>query len=112
MKVYTGKLGQKQRIRIGSKISDSLFEDTDKAVEGSGVFQRIEGDWVLMYDCYTSGHYQFCVSKDLKKFTRVQDTATQGLFTPRHGTVIAITKKELNRLQKAFPNNGEKPHRL
>ena len=88
------------------------FEDTDKAVEGSGVFQRIEGDWVLMYDCYTSGHYQFCVSKDLKKFTRVQDTATQGLFTPRHGTVIAITKKELNRLQKAFPNNGEKPHRL
>ena len=76
------------------------------------MFQRIEGDWVLMYDCYTSGHYQFCVSKDLKKFTRVQDTATQGLFTPRHGTVIAITKKELNRLQKAFPNNGEKPHRL
>ena len=25
MKVYTGKLGQKQRIRIGSKISDSLI---------------------------------------------------------------------------------------
>ena len=25
MKVYTGKLGQKQRIRIGSKISDSLL---------------------------------------------------------------------------------------
>ena len=25
MKVYTGKMGQKQRIRIGSKISDSLI---------------------------------------------------------------------------------------
>ena len=80
------------------------FEDTDKAVEGSGVFQRIEGDWVLMYDCYMNGHYQFCTSKDLKLFKRVQDTATQGTFTPRHGTVIAITKKELKRLQKAFPN--------
>ncbi len=80
------------------------FEDTDKAVEGSGVFQRIEGDWVLMYDCYMNGHYQFCISDDLKKFKRVQDTATQGKFTPRHGTVIAITKKELKRLQKAFPN--------
>ncbi len=80
------------------------FEDTDKAVEGSGVFQRIEGDWVLMYDCYMNGHYQFCTSKDLKSFKRVQDTATQGTFTPRHGTVIAITKKELKRLQKAFPN--------
>lgn len=80
------------------------FEDTDKAVEGSGVFQRIEGDWVLMYDCYMNGHYQFCTSKDLMKFKRVQDTATQGAFTPRHGTVIAITQKELKRLQKAFPN--------
>lgn len=80
------------------------FEDTNKAVEGAGVFQRIEGDWVLMYDCYMNGHYQFCHSSDLMKFTRVQDTATQGLFTPRHGTVIAITKKELKRLQKAFPN--------
>lgn len=79
------------------------FEDTDKAVEGSGVFQRIEGDWVLMYDCYMNGHYQFCTSKDLKSFKRVQDTATQGKFTPRHGTVIAITKKELKRLEKAFP---------
>ena len=29
MKVYTGKLGQKQRIRIGSKISDSLFKFWD-----------------------------------------------------------------------------------
>lgn len=80
------------------------FEDTDKAVEGSGVFRRIEGDWVLMYDCYIDGFYQFCTSKDLKSFKRVQDTATHGAFTPRHGTVITITGKELKRLEKAFPN--------
>ena len=58
-----------------------------------------------MYDCYTSGHYQFCKSTDnLKTFHQVQDTKTEGAFTPRHGTVIAITKSELERIQKAFPN--------
>ena len=92
------------KVLFDYKKPSGTFEDTDKAVEGSGVFQRIEGDWVLMYDCYMNGHYQFCTSKDLMKFKRVQDTATQGAFTPRHGTVIAITKKELKRLQKAFPN--------
>ncbi|MCD8318350.1 MAG: glycoside hydrolase family 43 protein [Paraprevotella sp.] len=80
------------------------FEDTDKAVEGSGVFRRIEGDWVLMYDCYLNGYYQFCTSKDLKSFKRIQDTATKGDFTPRHGTVITITQPELDRIEKAFPN--------
>lgn len=79
-------------------------EDTNEQVEGSGVFQRIEGDYVLMYDCYINGHYQFCTSDDLKSFKRKQDTATEGAFTPRHGTVIAITQDELERLQEAFPN--------
>ena len=80
-------------------------QDTNKAVEGSGVFRLHDGTWVLMYDCYTSGHYQFCKSTDLKSFKQVQDTKTEGIFTPRHGTVIAITQKELNRLLKAFPND-------
>ena len=80
-------------------------QDTNKAVEGSGVFRLHDGNWVLMYDCYTSGHYQFCKSTDgLRTFHRVQDTKTEGNFTPRHGTVIAITDKELMRLLKAFPN--------
>ena len=80
-------------------------QDTNKAVEGSGVFRLHDGNWVLMYDCYTSGHYQFCKSTDgLRTFHQVQDTKTEGAFTPRHGTVIAITAKELKRLLKAFPN--------
>ena len=79
-------------------------QDTNKAVEGSGVFRLFDGTWVLMYDCYTSGHYQFCKSTDLKTFKAVQDTKTEGAFTPRHGTVMAITAKEEARLKKAFPN--------
>jgi hypothetical protein len=57
-----------------------------------------------MYDCYRDGYYQFTKSDDLKHFTFVQNTETKGLFTPRHGTVIQITKKEYKRLQKAFGN--------
>lgn len=86
------------------ELQSGWCQDTNKAVEGSGVFRLHDGTWVLMYDCYTSGHYQFCKSADLKTFKQVQDTETKGAFTPRHGTVIAITKKELKRLQKAFPN--------
>lgn len=75
-----------------------MCQDTNKAVEGSGVFRLFDGTWVLMYDCYTSGHYQFCKSTDLRTFKREQDTQTTGMFTPRHGTVIAITQQELDLL--------------
>lgn len=72
-------------------------------VEGSSVFPMIDGKrWILMYDCYANGHYQFCESTDLKNFTYVKDTPTQGNFTPRHGSVIQITAKERKKLEKAL----------
>jgi len=78
---------------------DGMCQDTKEAVEGSGVFRLFDGTWVLMYDCYMNGHYQFCKSNDLKTFKQVQNTKTKGKFTPRHGTVIAITQKELDLLK-------------
>lgn len=72
-------------------------------VEGSSVFPLIDGSkWILMYDCYANGHYQFCESTDLQHFTFVRNTPTKGKFTPRHGSVIPITKKEYRRLIKRF----------
>ena len=69
-------------------------------VEGSSVFPLIGGEeYVLMYDCYANGHYQFCKSSDLKNFVYVQDTKTRGGFTPRHGSVIQITDAERERLE-------------
>ncbi len=71
-------------------------------VEGSSVFKLIGRDeYILMYDCYSRGHYQFCKG-DLKNFTYIQDTPTKGTFTPRHGSVVPITKAEKKRLMKAF----------
>lgn len=82
------------------------LQQTTEAVEGAGVFKRINSDeWVLMYDCYNNKHYQFCSSKDLERFTFVQNTETTGAFTPRHGTVIAITAEETRRLMEAFPTS-------
>ena len=82
------------------------LQQTDVQVEGAGVFQLIDGEtWVLMYDCYTSGYYQFCTSTDLESFTFKQNTYTSGAFTPRHGTVIYITDQELARLQEGLNGN-------
>ncbi len=80
------------------------LQQTSEAVEGSGVFRLINDDnWILMYDCYSNGHYQFCSSPDLSNFTFVKNTATSGSFTPRHGTVLPITEEEYIALLNAFP---------
>ena len=87
--------------------SHRYLQQTTESVEGSGVFPLINSDeWVLMYDCYTSGHYQFCRSSDLESFQYVCNTTTSGAFTPRHGTVIAITPAEAERLVAAWPSSG------
>ena len=71
------------------------LQQTTEAVEGAGIFRLINSDdWILMYDCYMNGHYQFCSSPDLFQFTFRKNTTTQGAFTPRHGTVIPITEQE------------------
>lgn len=42
------------------------LQQTTEAVEGAGIFRLINSDdWILMYDCYMNGHYQFCSSPDL-----------------------------------------------
>ena len=83
-------------------------EQTKEAVEGVGVCKAIDGkSWIIMYDCYGNGHYQFCKSEDLKTFKFVQNTEMRGKFTPRHGTIIPITRAEKERLLKAFPNHKQ-----
>ena len=83
-------------------------EQTKEAVEGVGVCKAIDGrSWIIMYDCYGNGHYQFCRSEDLKTFQFVQNTETKGKFTPRHGTIIPITRAEKERLLKEFGNHKQ-----
>ncbi len=90
------------------KMLDGNVEQTKEAVEGVGVCKAIDGkSWIIMYDCYGSGHYQFCKSEDLKTFQFVQNTEMKGKFTPRHGTIIPITRAEKERLLKEFGNHKQ-----
>jgi hypothetical protein len=92
-----------------SKPSKAL-QQTTEAVEGAGVFKLInQNSWVLMYDCYMNGHYQFTSSSDLENFKFVQDTKTSGAFTPRHGTILPVTAQETAALMKAFPTPDFEP---
>lgn len=88
------------------QLLDGFCEATKSDVEGAGVFPLIGGGWCLMYDCYRDHHYQFTKSTDLRQFSFVQNTATQGVFTPRHGTVMQITTEEYQRLLAHFPSAG------
>lgn len=79
-------------------------QQTDKAVEGAGTFKLNDSDkYILMYDVYMDGKYQFTESSDLDKFKVVDESVSMD-FKPRHGTVISITEDEYNRLQQAFPS--------
>ncbi len=78
------------------------YADTKTGVEGSGIF-KLNGkdEYILMYDLYGSGRYEFQRSKDLKSFT-LKPESFQKDFFPRHGTVMSVTADELERLQQKW----------
>ncbi|MCW0483022.1 family 43 glycosylhydrolase [Gaoshiqia sediminis] len=79
-------------------VSDERVDCEDRPVEGSGIFKLIGSDeYILMYDVYTSGRYQFTKSSDLQNFSVIDESISMN-FHPRHGTVLPITGKELKQL--------------
>ncbi len=78
------------------------YADTRTGVEGSGVFKLNDRDeFVLMYDLYSSGRYEYQTSKDLVHFTEQPQSFRKDFF-PRHGTVMSVTAEELDRLQRRW----------
>jgi hypothetical protein len=79
-------------------------QQTKDAVEGSSVFKMINSDkYILMYDVYMKGAYQFTESTDLDNFKIINHEIFMD-FHPRHGSVIPITREELNVLIKKWGN--------
>ncbi len=77
-------------------------QQTNEAVEGSSVFKISNSDtYILMYDVYMKGKYQFCESKDLDTFRAIDQQVTMN-FHPRHGTVIPLTRRELKMLLERY----------
>jgi arabinoxylan arabinofuranohydrolase len=78
----------------GYVMYDKYLQQTTAAVEGSGTFKINNSDnYILMYDMYMSGKYQFTQSKDLLNFQVIDNDISMD-FHPRHGTVMPITAAE------------------
>lgn len=84
-------------------INDQYLQKTTDAVEGAGTFQLIgSNDWILMYDVYMKGKYQFTKTSDLENFTLIDKEISMD-FQPRHGTIIPITTQEADALVNKWP---------
>ena len=79
------------------------YAGTKTHVEGSSVFPLHDGSgqWMLMYDLYGSGRYEYQLSKDLIHFSDKPLSFRKDFF-PRHGSVISVTKDELERMQQKW----------
>lgn len=93
------KLAISDKLTEGYKlVSNDRVDSETTPVEGSGVF-KLNGtnEWILMYDLYSRGGYQFTKSTDLEHFTVIDEQVSMN-FHPRHGTILPITSAELKTL--------------
>ncbi len=83
------------------KYLDAYAKDKT-VVEGSSIFKLNDSDeYILMYDLYSSGRYEFQRSTDLFQFTEEPESFTKN-FHPRHGSIISITKEEARKLNEKW----------
>jgi hypothetical protein len=87
----------------GWVLQEKYLQQTVNAVEGSGIFKMIDQDeFILMYDVYMNGRYEFTKSNDLENFSLIKPDEISMNFHARHGTIIPITAAELKRLEKKW----------
>lgn len=78
------------------------YANTKTGVEGSGIFKLNDREeYILMYDLYGSGRYEYQTTTDLVRFS-TQPQSFRKDFFPRHGTVMSVTSAELDRLQQRW----------
>ncbi|MET1055369.1 MAG: family 43 glycosylhydrolase, partial [Pedobacter sp.] len=98
------KIAVSNELTKGYVLIDRYVQQTKSPVEGSGTFKlNNSDDYILMYDRYTEGKYQFTRSKDLEHFTAIDDEIAMN-FRPRHGTVMPITAAEAKTLATHWMN--------
>src|SRR5688572_6828184 len=88
------KIAVSDKLTEGYVLRDEHVQQTKDPVEGAGVFKLNNGEgYILMYDVYMHGRYQFTKSTDLQTFKVIDNEVTMN-FHPRHGTIMPITAKE------------------
>lgn len=88
-----------------SNLTPATFSPISKGVANGNFKLNDSETYVLMYDLYTSGRYEYQTSTDLYHFDPNPKSFSKD-FHPRHGTVISITQNELDALQKKW---GQQP---
>lgn len=98
------KIAVSDKLTEGYVLNDKYVQQTKDPVEGAGVFKLNSGEgYILMYDVYTKGRYQFTKTTDLENFTVIDQNVKMD-FHPRHGTVMPITADEQKRLVAKWGN--------
>ena len=74
----------------------------DTGLEGANAFM-LNGTLTTFADAYGDGHFVVLESNDYKNFT-IKDNTTYDIdkLSPRHGSVVAITRSEYDALAKAY----------
>jgi arabinoxylan arabinofuranohydrolase len=100
------KIAVSDTLTGGYVLRDKYVQQTTDPVEGAGVYKlNNSNEYILMYDVYTKGRYQFTKTSDFEHFTVVDSLASMN-FHPRHGTVLPITAAELERLTNKWELAG------
>lgn len=98
------KVAVSDKLTEGYVLRDKYVQQTSDPVEGAGVFPLNDGKgYILMYDVYTKGRYEFTRSDDLEHFSLLNQQVTMD-FHPRHGTVLPITAREAQALREKWDN--------
>ena len=72
-------------------------------VEGNCIYNVAgTGEWVMMLDCYSSGKFVMQQTGDMRNFKRVAPYDYELDFSPRHGSVMAISADTAQGLEEAF----------
>ncbi|GAB2806495.1 glycoside hydrolase family protein [Ferruginibacter profundus] len=97
------KIAVSDKLTAGYVMQSAAYvQQTKSPVEGAGTFKLNDGNgFILMYDMYTSGRYQFTKTKDLQHFAVIDQDVSMN-FHPRHGTIISITQAEAERLESKW----------
>jgi hypothetical protein len=77
-------------------------DKTESEAEGCGTYRLYNtGAYVLMYDVYDAGRYEFTTTEDFVNFKLVTSSLN---FHPRHGSVIPVTRQEMDALKAKWGN--------
>lgn len=110
------RMAVSDNINNGHEIYAEQIDGEKGACEAPNVWKRIgEDKWVLMYDIFSINphNFGFVETTDFKTFTplgRFNEGPMKSVnFTsPKHGSVVHLTKAEAKRLRKHYPNKDKK----